>query len=124
VPFKPARISAFRSEQTFPENHRRNFLSGERGKISCEFRAPRRAAYARENVEQFPAFAADDGLHITIQPAVRAAGNVGAILALRTFKKKRLAHGLQNLAGMGKFFKSPVRLYGVFADFGHESFVA
>jgi hypothetical protein len=93
MPFKPSRISAFRREQTFPENHRRNFLSGERGKISCEFRAPRPAAHARENVEQLPALAADDRLHVAIQPAVRAAGNVGAKLALRTFKKKRLAHG-------------------------------
>jgi hypothetical protein len=107
VPFKPSQISAFRREQTFPENHRRNFLPGERGKIPREFRAPRRAAHTRKNVEQFPALAADDRLHLAIQPAVRAAGNAGAILALRTFKKKRLAHGLQNLAGTENFFKSP-----------------
>jgi hypothetical protein len=93
VPFKPSRISAFRREQTFPKNHRRNFLSGECGKIPRKFRAPRRASYARKYVEQLPALAADDRLHVAIQPAVRAAGNVGAILALRTFKEKRLAHG-------------------------------
>jgi hypothetical protein len=105
LPLKLARRGAFPGEQTVPQNHRWNFRSRERGKIPGKFPVPHHATHPRKNVEQFPALAADDGLHVAIQTAVRAAGNSGAILALCALIEKRLAHGSPNFAGTEKKFK-------------------
>jgi hypothetical protein len=92
LPFKPARFGGFSGKQTVAQNHRRNFRSRDRGKISNKFLAPGLAPHARKNVEQFPAVAAKDGLHVAIQTAVRAAGKIGAILALCALIMKCPAH--------------------------------
>jgi hypothetical protein len=96
LPFKLARFSGLRSKQTFAQNHRRNLRPHERGKFPGKFLAPHHLAHAGKNVEQFPALTAEDGLHIAIQTAVRAAGKPGAILALRAVKMKRLAHAIKS----------------------------
>jgi hypothetical protein len=98
LPFKPARRGAFRGEQTVPQNHRRDFRTHKRGKIPGHFLVPGHTAHTRKNVKQFPALAADDGLHVAIQTAFRAAGNAGVILALCAVVVKCPAH-FQNVAG-------------------------
>jgi hypothetical protein len=120
VPFKLARRSAFQREQTVPKNYRRNFRSGECGKIPPEFRVSRHAAHLRENIKQFAAVAAEDGLHAAIHTALRPAGNGGAILALRTFKMKCLAHNFQIWLEREKFQAGDAGLRSIFADTYHE----
>jgi hypothetical protein len=92
LPFKPARFGVFSGKQTVAQNHRRNFRARDRGKISDKFLAPSHATHTRKNVEQFPAVAAENGLHVAIQTAVRATGKIGAILALRALIMKCAAH--------------------------------
>jgi hypothetical protein len=96
LPFKLARFGGLRSKQTVAQNHRRNLRPRERGKFPGKFLAPHHPAHAGKNIEQFPALAAEDGLHVAIQAAIRAAGKAGAILALRAVKMKRLAHAIKS----------------------------
>jgi len=103
LPFKPARCGMFRGEQTVPQNHRWNFRQHEGGKFPRKFPVPGHATHPRKNVEQFPALATEDGLHVAIQTAVRPAGNVGVILALRTVKMKGPAHLSKSCRNMEKF---------------------
>ena len=51
----------------------------------------------RKHVIQFATIAADHRLDDTMPAAVRAAGNFGAVLALRTFKQVGFAHAFQIL---------------------------
>ena len=72
-------------EGTFLQNHRRNFGPEEAGKF-YEFQCVRKPALAREDIEQFPAVAAHDGLNRAMQTAVLAARNFRAVLTQRTLE--------------------------------------
>jgi hypothetical protein len=104
LPFKLAWHHAFWGEQAVPQNYRGNFRPHKRGKIPGQFLVPGLAAHPGKDVEEFPTFAADDGLHIAIQTIVRATGNPRAVLALGAMIMISPSHFF-NLAGTGKNFK-------------------
>jgi len=95
-PFKLARHRGFRSEQAVAQPHRGNFRARAGGKLARQFLVPGLTPHPRKDVEQIPALMAVDGLHVAIQAAVRTAGNVGVILALRALEMIRPAHGFQS----------------------------
>ncbi len=55
---------------------------------------------AEHHIKQLPAIAADHRLHVTMDAAIRTAGNLSAVLALRTLKNVSPAHS-DKIAGSG-----------------------
>ena len=72
----------------------RYFWTKEAGKFTV-FLCPGAPPYAEVDIQQFPAIAADHGLHVAMPAAGRAATDLGAVMAERTFEKVRLAHTLE-----------------------------
>lgn len=91
APNEPARWFAPRMHRTFAQNHRGNF-GAIKSRESNDVGGADMPALPGENVEQFFAVAADDGLDLAMHAAIRAAGDSGAVLALRTFKNVSPAH--------------------------------
>ena len=84
---------------TVTQNYRGNLRTVESGK-SHQVRRIRAAALPDEHVIQMAAVAANNGLNFTMPTAVGAPGNLGAILANRTFKAIGAAHFIEiQLAG-------------------------
>ena len=58
-------------------------------------RRSRLPAHADEDIKQFAAVAARDGLHGAVQAAVRATGNFHAVMAQSALEHIRLAHKIK-----------------------------
>ena len=83
----------------------RNFRAEKAGEFTVLLRAGT-SADTREHVTQFAAVPAADSLHLAMPSAGRAAADLDAVLAERTFEKIRLAHNFEippdRPAGNGK----------------------
>lgn len=102
MPFQTSRCAGFFGEQAVAQNDGRNFGTLKRGKVFWKFLQARHAAHAFEDIEQLAAIVAADSLHLAMHPAISPAGNIGTILALRTFVMISLAHSADNFAAAKK----------------------
>ena len=86
------------------QDRRRDFRAEKAGKFYAILLARVHSPmHAREYIHQLATFAAAHGLNLAMHPAIRPAGNFGAIQTVRTLEEIGLTHAFEIQPRSGKF---------------------